>query len=484
MNPKYEAVIGLEVHAQLSTNTKIFCSCTTKFGNPPNSNTCPVCLGMPGTLPVLNEKVIEYVIRMGLAHQCDIREISTFARKNYFYPDLPKGYQISQYEDPICSNGFVHIKLSDGTERAIRLMRIHMEEDAGKSLHDQHADTFVDLNRSGTPLIEIVTMPDMHTAEEAGAYLTKLRQTVRYLEICDGNMEEGSLRCDANVSVRLKGETKLGTRSELKNLNSIKFVEKAIEFEINRHIEVIEGGGTIRQETRLWDTAKNETRVLRTKENAHDYRYFPEPDLVKVHVTKELIDQVKSAMPELPVEKQTRLMNQYHIPLYDAEVLSADKEIAAYYEAVCSHVTDFKIASNWVMGEVMRVLKDQLLSISEFSISSKKLADIVNLISKGTISNNIGKELFEEILTNGGEPDAIIEAKGWAQVSDTSVIEKIIDEILAANQGQVNEFLSGKDKMFGFFVGQTMKAMKGKGNPKVINDILIKKFEDLKNQMA
>ncbi|MCK6600616.1 MAG: Asp-tRNA(Asn)/Glu-tRNA(Gln) amidotransferase subunit GatB [Bacteroidetes bacterium] len=479
-HPKYEAVIGLEVHAQLSTKTKIFCGCSTKFGAAPNSQVCPVCLGMPGVLPVLNEKVVEYVIRMGLAHDCEIAEKSTFARKNYFYPDLPKGYQISQYEDPICANGTVRFKLEDGTEKSVRLMRIHMEEDAGKSLHDQHQDTFVDLNRAGTPLIEIVSMPDIKTAEEAGAYLTKLRQTVRYLEICDGNMEEGSLRCDANVSVMLKGSTVFGTRTELKNLNSIKFVEKAIEAEIARQIDIIEEGGKIIQATMLYDPHRNETRVMRTKENAHDYRYFPDPDLVMVHVTPDRIDSVRNNMPELPDQKQARLISQYSIPAYDAEVLSADKELAAYYEAVCRETSDYKAASNWVMGEVMRVMKEKLLSIGEFSLSSSQIAGIVNLIKDGKISTTIGKQLFEELLANGGNPAEVVEAKGWIQVSDTGAIEAVIDEIIAANPGQVAEFLSGKDKLFGFFVGQTMKAMKGKGNPKVINDLLVQKLEALK----
>ncbi|MCA0445866.1 MAG: Asp-tRNA(Asn)/Glu-tRNA(Gln) amidotransferase subunit GatB [Bacteroidetes bacterium] len=480
-HPKYEAVIGLEVHAQLSTKTKIFCGCSTKFGAAPNSQVCPVCLGMPGVLPVLNEKVVEYVIRMGLAHGCDIAERSTFARKNYFYPDLPKGYQISQYEDPICANGSVQFKLEDGTEKSVRLMRIHMEEDAGKSLHDQHQDTFVDLNRAGTPLIEIVSQPDIKTAEEAGAYLTKLRQAVRYLEICDGNMEEGSLRCDANVSVMLRGSKEFGTRTELKNLNSIKFVEKAIDAEIARQIEIIEDGGKIIQSTMGYDPHRNETRVLRTKENAHDYRYFPDPDLVMVHVTEDRITKVRNEMPELPDQKKNRLVSQYGIPVYDAEVLSADKELANYYESVCKETTDFKAASNWVMGEVMRIMKEKLLSISEFSLSPVQIAGIVNLIKDGKISTTIGKQLFEELLANGGDPATVVEAKGWLQVSDTGAIESVIDTVIASNPGQVAEFVGGKDKLFGFFVGQTMKAMKGQGNPKVINDILVKKLEALKS---
>lgn len=480
-HPKYEAVIGLEVHAQLSTKTKIFCGCSTKFGAAPNSQVCPVCLGMPGVLPVLNEKVVEYVIRMGLAHGCDIAERSTFARKNYFYPDLPKGYQISQYEDPICANGSVQFKLEDGTEKSVRLMRIHMEEDAGKSLHDQHQDTFVDLNRAGTPLIEIVSQPDIKTAEEAGAYLTKLRQAVRYLEICDGNMEEGSLRCDANVSVMLRGSKEFGTRTELKNLNSIKFVEKAIDAEIARQIEIIEDGGKIIQSTMGYDPHRNETRVLRTKENAHDYRYFPDPDLVMVHVTEDRISKVRNEMPELPDQKKNRLVSQYGIPVYDAEVLSADKELANYYESVCKETTDFKAASNWVMGEVMRIMKEKLLSISEFSLSPVQIAGIVNLIKDGKISTTIGKQLFEELLANGGDPATVVEAKGWLQVSDTGAIESVIDTVIASNPGQVAEFVGGKDKLFGFFVGQTMKAMKGQGNPKVINDILVKKLEALKS---
>ncbi|NUQ80872.1 MAG: Asp-tRNA(Asn)/Glu-tRNA(Gln) amidotransferase subunit GatB [Bacteroidetes bacterium] len=481
MNPKYEAVIGLEVHAQLSTRTKIFCGCTTTFGAPPNSQVCPVCLGMPGVLPVLNRKVVEYVIRMGLAHGCKIAPESIFARKNYFYPDLPKGYQISQYEEPICEGGTVSFRLADGTEKTVRLMRIHMEEDAGKSLHDQSQDTFVDLNRAGTPLIEIVSEPDLRSPEEAGAYLTKLRQTVRYLEVCDGNMEEGSLRCDANVSVRLKGETRYGTRTELKNLNSIKFVEKAIELEINRHIEVLEEGGTIIQATMLYDPQRHETRVMRTKENAHDYRYFPEPDLAKIHVTTDMIEKVRESMPELPDAKKARLMGDYGIPAYDAEVLSTDKALAAYYETTCQHTRDFKAASNWIMGEVMRVLKEKVIDIHDFSLSPQQIAGIINLISEGKISNTIGKQLFEELLVNGGDPQQVVEAKGWIQVSDMSAIEAEIDTVLAANPEQVGQYLAGSEKLFGYLVGQTMKAMKGKGNPKVINDLLQKKLQAMRS---
>lgn len=480
MNPKYEAVIGLEVHAQLSTQTKIFCNCSTKFGAAPNSQVCPVCLGMPGVLPVLNKKVIEYVIRMGLAHGCDIAPKSVFARKNYFYPDLPKGYQISQYDKPICENGHITFQLDSGETKSIRLMRIHMEEDAGKSLHDQHTDTFVDLNRACTPLIEIVSQPDIRSAEEAGKYLTKLRQAVRYLEICDGNMEEGSLRCDANVSVRLKGAEKFGTRTELKNLNSIKFVEKAIEYEIGRQIDVLEDGGEVKQVTLLWDSARNETKVLRTKENAHDYRYFPEPDLVPVIVTEEMIKTTKATMPELPDEKIARFVKQYNIPEYDARVLSVDKEVADYFEKVSSLVNDYKAASNWVMGEVMRILKEKLISIHEFSVSPEQIAGIISLIKDDKISSTIAKELFEEVLTNGGDPLKIVEEKGWIQVSDTGLIDSLVEQVVSDNPGQVQELLSGKDRLFGFFVGQIMKQMKGKGNPKVINEILQKKFEALK----
>ena len=480
-NENYEPVIGLEVHAQLLTKSKAFCSCSTKFGNDPNSNVCPVCLGMPGVLPVLNRNHVEFIMKMGLATNCTIAPKSIFARKNYFYPDLPKGYQISQYEEPICMNGWLDVELKDGSTRRIGITRIHMEEDAGKSIHDQDTDTLVDVNRCGVPLIEIVSEPDMHTPHEAYQYLSMIRQIVTYLGICDGNMEEGSLRCDANVSVRKKGETKLGTKLEVKNLNSFRFVEKALEYEITRQIEALENGVTIVQQTLLWDSDKGMCIPMRSKEEAHDYRYFPDPDLVPVLVNQEWIDDMKSQLPELPVVRRNRYMNEFKLPKYDADILTGERELADYFDGIISNLKTkseetFKIASNWTMVDVLRVINDQHIAVSDFPVSPKNLSDMINLIIDGTISGKIAKDVFEEMLMTQETPKAIVEKKGLMQVSDESAIEKMIDEILANNQGQVEQYKSGKQQVFGFFVGQTMKAMKGKANPKVVNEVLQRKL--------
>lgn len=482
---KYEAVIGLEVHAQMLTDSKAFCTCSTRFGSEPNHNVCPVCLGMPGVLPVLNERLVEFVIRMGLATHCAIVKQSIFARKNYFYPDLPKGYQISQYEEPICTGGYVEINLDDGTRRRIGITRIHMEEDAGKSIHDLDVDTLVDINRCGVPLIEIVSEPDLRSPREAYLYLYKIRQLVRYLDICDGNMEEGSLRCDANISVRIKGDAKFGTKTEVKNMNSFRNVERALEYEIERQIQVLEEGGTVVQETLLWDANLNVAAPMRTKEFAHDYRYFPEPDLVPVLIEKKWIEVLRGSLPELPAERRDRFVREYEIPRYDADVLTIERGVADYYEEVLRGLTrrdaeTAKQASNWVMTDVLRVIGERKVSILEFPIPSSYLSGMINLINDGTISGKIAKEVFEEMLNSPEPPERIVEKRGLVQVSDSAEIEKVVVKILEENKDQVEKYLSGKDKVFGFFVGQTMKATGGKANPKVVNEILRKKLESRK----
>ena len=480
MDSKYEAVIGLEVHAQLLTESKIFCNCSTKFGNAPNSNVCPICLGHPGVLPVLNKKVVEFISLMGMATNCTINEKSTFARKNYFYPDLPKGYQISQFDQPICEHGFVTIQFQDKSTKKIGLTRIHMEEDAGKSIHDQSFETLVDVNRCGVPLIEIVSEPDLRNGTEAYLYLTKIKQLVQYLDICDGNMEEGSLRCDANISVRLKGETKLGTKTEVKNMNSFRNVEKAINYEIERQIDIIEDGGTIVQQTLLWDSDLNEIRPMRSKEEAHDYRYFPEPDLLPVIVDEGWKKEIASKMPELPDVRRERFIENYKLPEYDADLLTQAKSTADYYEDVTKVTDDYKSASNWIMVDVMKILNDKKIDITEFQISSKKLGNLINLINEGTISGKIAKDVFAAMLEEDKTPEQIVKEKNLVQISDTGEIEKIIEEIINKNQSQVQDYISGKDKVFGFFVGQVMRETKGKANPKIVNDFLRKKLDSLK----
>ena len=468
---RYELVVGLEVHCQLSTNSKAFCGCSTEFGKPANTNVCPVCLALPGALPVLNRRVIEDAVKLGLATDCTIARQSILARKNYFYPDLPKGYQISQYEEPVCSEGTVHVDTDEG-RRDIRLVRIHVEEDAGKSIHDIGDDTFIDVNRCGVPLLEIVSYPDIRSAREASAYLQKLRQIVKYLGISDGNMEEGSLRCDANVSVRLKGAEEYGTRTEIKNMNSFKSVEKAIEYEAQRHIDVLESGGKIVQETRLWDADKQETRSMRGKEFAHDYRYFPDPDLVPVQIDDAMLESLKLELPEFPEARAERFVREFGIPGYDAGVLTAEREVADYFEEVVRCCGDAKAASNWVMGEVLRTLKENNIPVALFSVSPERLGGLIGLVAGGKISNTIAKQVFERMLETGDDAKAIVEKEGLAQVSDTAEIERVVQDILEANPGQVDQYRSGKTRIFGFFVGQCMKAMKGKANPVVVNEIL------------
>lgn len=474
MNTKYEAVIGLEVHAQLLTNSKIFCGCSTKFGNDANSHTCPVCLGHPGVLPVLNKKVVEYTVLMGLATNCTINENSIFARKNYFYPDLPKGYQISQYEEPICEHGFIDVNPKDGSSKKIGITRIHMEEDAGKSIHDTSSFTLVDVNRCGVALMEIVSEPDIQTAEQAYLYLSKIKQIVQYLGICDGNMEEGSLRCDANISVRLKGETELGTKTEIKNMNSFRNVERAIEYEIKRQIELIEDGERIVQQTLLWNADKNEAYPMRSKEEAHDYRYFPDPDLLPVIVDKDWKDEIAQSLPELPDFKIKRFVADYSLPLYDSEVLTQTKSLADYYEQVVTVTDEYKIASNWIIGDVLAAINDKKIEISEFPVTPLNLGKLINLIKDRTISGKIAKEIFPIMLENNSDPEQIVKEKNLVQISDSSEIEAIIKKIVDANLNQVAEYHSGKEKVFGFFIGQIMKESKGKANPKLVNDILKK----------
>ena len=472
----YEIVVGLEVHCQLNTATKAFCGCSAKFGGAANSNVCPVCLALPGALPVLNARVVEDAVKLGLATDCTIVRHSILARKNYFYPDLPKGYQISQFEEPICSEGMIHIDTDEG-RKEVRLVRIHIEEDAGKSIHDIGDDTYIDVNRCGVPLLEIVSYPDLRTPKEASAYLQKLRQIVKYLGVSDGNMEEGSLRCDANVSVRPVGSTEYGTRTEIKNMNSFKNVEKAIEYEAKRHIEVIEGGGTIVQETRLWDADKMETRSMRGKEAAHDYRYFPDPDLVPVLVDDDMLERMRQELPEFPEDRSARFVSEYGIPAYDAGVLTVERELADYFEGVVKASGDAKASSNWVMGEVMRTLKEKYLDIVEFGISSERLGGLIRLIGAGTISNTIAKQVFEIMQSCEETAEALVEREGLAQVSDTGAIEAAIQEVLDANAKQLEQYRSGKVQLFGFFVGQCMQKTKGKANPKVVNEILKKMLE-------
>ncbi|MCX7798021.1 MAG: Asp-tRNA(Asn)/Glu-tRNA(Gln) amidotransferase subunit GatB [Melioribacter sp.] len=481
MNSKYEAVIGLEVHAQLLTDTKIFCGCSTKFGSAPNTNVCPVCLGHPGVLPVLNKKVVEFAVLMGLATNCKINKKSIFARKHYFYPDLPKNYQISQYEEPICEHGKITIELKDGTKKEIGIKRIHMEEDAGKSIHDYGSETLIDLNRTGTPLIEIVSEPDIRTPEEAYLYLTKLKQILTYLNICDGNMEEGSLRCDANVSVRLKGETKFGTKTEVKNMNSFRNVEKALEYEIERQIDLLEDGKEVIQQTLLWDADANIAYPMRTKEEAHDYRYFPEPDLMPVVVSEEWKDEILSKMPELPDAKKERFINQYNLPKYDAEILTSSKELADYYEKILTVTNDYKSASNWVMTEVLKVINEEKISINEFPINAENLGKLIELINKNIISGKIAKEIFPEMLKSNKDPEEIVKEKNLIQITDTTEIDKVVDKILLQNQKQVDEYLAGKEKVWAFFIGQIMRETKGKANPQLVNNILKKKLDAIRD---
>ena len=477
----YEPVIGLEVHAQILTESKIFCGCWTRFGEAPNRNTCPVCMGFPGVLPVLNRKVVEHTIRTGLATHCTIAARSRWARKNYFYPDLPKGYQISQYELPLCTGGHVDVGVDGGAKR-VRLTRIHMEEDAGKNIHDARGDhSLVDLNRAGVPLMEIVSEPDMRNPGEAGEYLRTLRSILEYLEVCDGNMEEGSFRCDANVSLREAGEEKLGVKVEIKNLNSFKAVEKALEYEIRRQGQVLSEGGTVMQETRLWDPDAEVTRSMRSKEHAHDYRYFPDPDLLPLEIDDAWIDEIRATLPELAQERQNRFVEQYGLSGYDADILTQRRDVAEYFEAAVKAHANPKAIANWLMGDLFRVLKerklDAALRIESWPVAAADLARMVKLVDEGTISGKLAKTVFNEMLETGKGPDAIVREKGLEQVSDTGALDVAVDEVLAACAAQVEEYRAGKEKVFGFLVGQVMKATRGKANPQMVNEILRGKLQ-------
>ncbi|MDO8426536.1 MAG: Asp-tRNA(Asn)/Glu-tRNA(Gln) amidotransferase subunit GatB [Deltaproteobacteria bacterium] len=475
---KYEAVIGLEVHAQLLTGSKLFCGCSTKFGSDPNTQVCPVCLGMPGVLPVLNRKAVEFAVKMALAVNCRINPRSIFARKNYFYPDLPKGYQISQYSEPLAEHGHLDID-ADGTKK-IGITRIHMEEDAGKLLHGEGPEdenfSFVDPNRTGVPLIEIVSEPEMRSSDEAQAYLRAMRDILVYLEICSGNMEEGSFRCDANVSVRPVGAEKLGTKAELKNMNSFKFVKEAIDYEIQRQIDVVEGGGKVVQETRLFDASKGVTASMRSKEEAHDYRYFPEPDLLPLMVENELVEKLRGALPELPRQKRERFISEYGIPSYDAGVLTSSKGLADYYESVVKATNEPKVSSNWVMGEVLRLLKEDSRDVKDCPVTPQSLAGLIKSVKDGVVSGTGAKEVFEEMYRTGKSASEIIKAKGLVQISNEDELSKVIAEIIKANPENLERYKAGKTQLMGFFVGEAMKATKGKANPQVINKLLKEKL--------
>ncbi len=473
---KYEAVIGLEVHAQLLTETKIFCGCSTKFGSDPNTQTCPVCIGMPGVLPVLNKKAVEFTIRTGHAMHCTIAPYSRFARKNYFYPDLPKGYQISQYELPLCLGGYLEI-VAGGEVKRIGVTRVHLEEDAGKNIHEGAGDySFVDLNRAGVPLMEIVSEPDLRTPQEAAEYMKKLRAILRYLGVCDGNMEQGSLRCDANISLRLFGQKELGVKTELKNMNSFRFVEKALEYEIRRQTRILEEGGTIVQETRLWDSSAGITQSMRSKEEAHDYRYFPEPDLVPVVATPEWVEEIRSTLPELPDEKRNRFMQRYNLPDHDAELLTSEKATADWYEEAVKEGGQPKAVSNWMMGELLRLLNEEGKTLYNCRLRPAQLSGMLTLIDNGTISGKIAKTVFEEMYRTGKDAADVVREKGLLQMSDERVLEAAVAEVLAKSPQEVQRYRGGEEKLFGFFVGQVMKLTKGKANPKLLNDLLKKKL--------
>ncbi|MBF0540347.1 MAG: Asp-tRNA(Asn)/Glu-tRNA(Gln) amidotransferase subunit GatB [Nitrospirae bacterium] len=468
----YETVIGLEIHAQLSTKTKIFCSCPTQFGSVPNTQTCPICIGMPGVLPVLNKKVVEFVIKAGLATNCTISKHSRFARKNYFYPDLPKGYQISQFDLPLCQRGSLTVG-----DKIININRIHIEEDAGKNIHDSSdIHSLVDLNRAGVPLMEIVTEPDIASPLEAGAFMRKLRAILRYLEICDGNMEEGSLRCDANISLRPIGQKELGVKAEVKNLNSFRYVEKALEYEIERQTKILTDGGRIIQETRLFNTQSGKTISMRSKEESHDYRYFPEPDLVPIEVSDQWINEIRETITELPDQKTARFVRDYKLPSYDADLLSLEKYTADWFEEAVRLGGDSKQVSNWMMGELMRLLNEKNLSLDKSPLKPNLLVDMLKLVTDGTISGKIAKTVFEDMFNTGKSASEIVKEKGLVQISDLGELDTVIDEIIKSNSKEYERYKAGETKLLGFFVGLVMKATKGKANPKLLNSTLQKKL--------
>lgn len=472
----YEVVVGVEVHAQLQTKSKMFCGCATLFGASPNSQTCPVCLGLPGSLPVINRAAVEMAVRAGLALNCAIDAHNRFARKNYFYPDLPKGYQISQYESPICGQGWIDIAAGSGTKR-VRIRRAHLEEDAGKNVHETGASgSVVDLNRAGTPLLEIVTEPDLRSADEVVAYLKSLRDILMYLDVCDGNMEQGSFRCEPNLSLRPAGREEFGTKVELKNINSFKYVKDAMEYEIKRQTKILNEGGTIRQETRLWNIDRGETAVMRSKEEAHDYRYFPDPDLVPLTLDKDWIEGFRAGLPELPAARTARFISEYGLPEYDAGVLTASKGMADYYERCVALFNQPKTVSNWVMGELTRELNNSGVDVSVSPVSPERLVSLLQLVEKGAISLKVAREIFPELYKSDKQPEQIVQEKGLTQVSDEGALEKIIGEVLAKSPAQVAQFKEGKHQVLGFLVGQVMKASGGKANPGKVNELLKKKL--------
>ena len=471
----YEAVIGLEVHVELKTQSKIFCSCSTAFGAEPNTQVCPVCAGMPGALPVLNRQVVEFAIKTGLALNCEIAGMSKYDRKNYFYPDLPKAYQVSQYDQPICRTGYLEIEAEEGKKR-IGINRVHIEEDAGKLIHQGAITTssysLVDLNRSGVPLLEIVSEPDLRTPREACLYLEKLRSVLLFLGVSDCKMEEGSLRCDANISIRPRGETRLGTKAEIKNMNSFRSLERALEYELTRQMEVLEDGEEVVQETRTWDEGQQATFSMRSKEEADDYRYFPDPDLVPVVVDQEWVQRVRESLPELPDAARQRLMEQYELPAYDAGVLTMTRDTLDFFDECIRHYDDAKVVSNWIMGEMSRLLNQHNLEISASQVSPSALVRMLRLIDEGTISGKMAKTVFEEMFTTGKEPDVIVKEKGMTQISDESALEPLVVQVLEANPEVVEDYRGGKTKALGFLVGQVMKATRGQANPKLVNQIL------------
>ncbi len=477
---EYEPVIGLEVHAQLLTRSKIFCGCSTTFGEEPNTQTCPVCTGQPGSLPVINRKAVEFAIKLGLATNCRIAPYSVFARKNYFYPDLPKGYQISMYEYPLAVDGFIEITVQGG-KRRIGIVRIHMEEDAGKLKHGETPETapfsYVDFNRTGVPLVEIVSGPDIRSPQEAGEYLRRLRAILQYLEVCTGDMEKGTFRCDANVSVRPKGQVEFGTRTELKNMNSFRHVEKALEYEIKRQIRLLEEGEEVVQETRLWDANQNITVSMRGKEEAHDYRYFPDPDLLPLRVDERWIEEIRESLPELPDQKRERFIREYKLPEYDAEILTSTKAMANYFEETVKLFPDPKTVSNWMMGDLLRELKRDEREVDQCPVTPKHLAGMLSMIQDGTISGKIAKDVFEEMYRTGDLPEKIVKEKGWVQILDTLEIEGAIGKVLEANAKLVEDYRKGKEKVFGFLVGEVMKLTRGKANPKLVNELLKDKLK-------
>ena len=477
---KYEPVIGLEVHVQLGTKTKIFCSCPVEFGAPPNTNVCPVCLGLPGALPVLSRQAVELAISAALALHCKINPFSRFARKNYFYPDLPKGYQISQYDQPLAEHGYLDILTAAGAEKRIGVTRVHMEDDAGKSLHDGFKDsdqyTYVDLNRSGTPLIEIVSEPDMRSPDEAYAYLTDIKQVMQYIGVSDCDMEKGQLRCDANVSVRLRGAEKFGTKAEVKNLNSFRFLKMALEYEIERQVELIESGGKVEQETRLYNVETGRTVGMRSKEHAHDYRYFPEPDLVPLRVSEHWLHEIQSRLPELPADRRGRFVTQHGIREYDAQVLTLTRETGDYFEAAVKVSGDGRSTANWVVGDLMGLLKAAGKEIADSPVKPEHIGELVVLINKGELSGKLAKEILPRMFETGESPAAIMEREGLKQISDTGALEKIVDDVIAGNPKQVEQYKSGKTAVLGFLVGQVMKASRGQANPAAVNEVLKKKL--------